>query len=232
MTELTDEAVKALLPCPFCGGEAILDRAMLTRAFRVVCENCGVSTAWLGRVMDCPTPPQERIATLWNRRAERDRLRADAQAAVALVVEQAAEELDERGRREQANFGLVRCTQNFYRARDIVRALAPADGLAAVDALRDERDSLRQSLDACIPAVEEAAIKRGQAEAERDAALAQVEKLRHQITEASDPDFILGAMDNVNDMDVTLDGFAQAASRAIRAALAEVQADARREGGE
>lgn len=110
-------------------------------------------------------------------------------------------------------------------APDLARALLDARSdnarlRAEMQRLRDERDSLRQSLDACIPAVEEAAIKRGQAEAERDAALARVEKLRHQITEASDPDFILGAMDNVNDMDVTLDGFAQAASRAIRAALA------------
>lgn len=57
------------------------------------------------------------------------------------------------------------------------------------------------------------------AEAERDAALAQVARLHHLITEASDPDFIWGAMDNVNDMDVGLDEFANAASRAIRASI-------------
>lgn len=55
--------------------------------------------------------------------------------------------------------------------------------------------------------------------AERDAALAQVARLHHLITEASDPDFIWGAMDNVNDMDVGLDEFANAASRAIRASI-------------
>ena len=55
--------------------------------------------------------------------------------------------------------------------------------------------------------------------AERDAALAQVARLHHLITEASDPDFIWGAMDNVNDMGTTLDDFAKAASRAIRAAI-------------
>jgi hypothetical protein len=52
------------------------------------------------------------------------------------------------------------------------------------------------------------------------AAKAEVERLRYQINEASDPDFLFGAMDNVNDMDVSLDDFARAASRAIRAALA------------
>lgn len=57
------------------------------------------------------------------------------------------------------------------------------------------------------------------AEAERDAALAQVARLHHLITEASDPDFIWGAMDNVNDMDVGLDEFANAASQAIRASI-------------
>lgn len=55
--------------------------------------------------------------------------------------------------------------------------------------------------------------------AERDAALVQVARLQHLIREASDPDFIWGAMDNVNDMDADLDEFAKAASRAIRAAV-------------
>lgn len=55
--------------------------------------------------------------------------------------------------------------------------------------------------------------------AERDAALARVEKLRHQITEASDPDFIWGAMDSVNDAENPLDDYAAAVSRAIRAAM-------------
>lgn len=55
--------------------------------------------------------------------------------------------------------------------------------------------------------------------AERDAALARVEKLRHQITEASEPDFIWGAMDNVHDAETTLDDYAAAVSRAIRGAM-------------
>lgn len=43
--------------------------------------------------------------------------------------------------------------------------------------------------------------------------------LHRAITEASDPDFIWGAMDNVHDMDAGLEEFAKAASRAIRAAV-------------
>jgi hypothetical protein len=52
-------------------------------------------------------------------------------------------------------------------------------------------------------------------------ARAELARLRHEIQEASDPDFLFGAMDNVNDMGVGLDDFAKAASRAIRAALSE-----------
>ena len=55
----------------------------------------------------------------------------------------------------------------FTKASHNVRALAPADALAEVQRIR----------------------------AERDAALARVEKLHHLITEASDPDFIWGALD-------------------------------------
>ena len=55
--------------------------------------------------------------------------------------------------------------------------------------------------------------------ASRDASVARESALRAGIIEASDPDFLYGAMDNVNDMDVSLSDFAAAASRAIRAAL-------------
>lgn len=61
--------------------------------------------------------------------------------------------------------------------------------------------------------------QRKKAEAERDAALAQVARLQHLIRAASDPDFLWGAMDNVNDMDADITEFANAASRAIRASI-------------
>lgn len=70
--------------------------------------------------------------------------KSDAAAAVALALEEAAKALDERGQQEQVNFGLDRCTQNFYRARNIVRAIAPASGVAKLEALRAERDEWKR----------------------------------------------------------------------------------------
>lgn len=50
------------------------------------------------------------------------------------------------------------------------------------------------------------------------------ERLRAEIAEATDPDFIWGAMDNVHDCDTTMDDYAAAVSRAQRAALAASRA--------
>lgn len=52
-----------------------------------------------------------------------------------------------------------------------------------------------------------------------DAALAENARMRAAIHEASHPDFLWGALDNVHDAETTLDDYAAAASRAIRAAL-------------
>ena len=52
--------------------------------------------------------------------------------------------------------------------------------------------------------------------AEKDAEIA---RLRHQIHEASEPDFLFGAMDNVYDFGASIETVAYAVSRAIRAAL-------------
>lgn len=54
-----------------------------------------------------------------------------------------------------------------------------------------------------------------------EAMQAEIKRLREEIAEATHPDFIFGALDNVNDMDVSITDFAEAASRAIRAALKE-----------
>ena len=96
-----------------------------------------------------------------------------------------------------------------------------ADAQAEIARLREERDRFEAALGrACQVGGTTYLVERAEkAEAERDAALAQVARLQHLIREASDPDFIWGAMDNVNDMDVGLDKFANAASRAIRASI-------------
>ena len=68
--------------------------------------------------------------------------RADAQAAVALVVERAvyaAREVEDDKDRGH---------DHGQRASDAIRALAPADGLAAVDALRAEIADLKMNMDA------------------------------------------------------------------------------------
>lgn len=57
---------------------------------------------------------------------------ADARAE---ALKEAADALNERGIREQADFGLDRGTQNFFRARDLVRAL--------IRALDDQREGGR-----------------------------------------------------------------------------------------
>ena len=63
-----------------------------------------------------------------------------SQAAVAAALEAAAAMLNDRGKLEQDNFGLNRATQNFFRARDMIRdMITPAqhDALqAAIDAAR------------------------------------------------------------------------------------------------
>jgi hypothetical protein len=60
---------------------------------------------------------------------------------------------------------------------------------------------------------------RAEYEARIAALEAELARLRHALLEASDPDFLWGAMDDVDDMDVSLNDFARAASRAIRGAL-------------
>jgi hypothetical protein len=52
-------------------------------------------------------------------------IRADlVEAAVKRALEAAAVKCDSRGRDEKLNFGLGRATQNYYRARDAIRAMA------------------------------------------------------------------------------------------------------------
>ena len=76
-----------------------------------------------------------------------NRLRADAQAAVAVAVEQAAKVPRLHAKQLQQN-GLTAMSSDFDRIEEDIRSLAPADGLAAVEALRAEIADLKMNLDA------------------------------------------------------------------------------------
>lgn len=105
---------------------------------------------------DVELPPRmPEAAIIAELRAELAQARADAQAAVALVVERAAEIA--RVRAEQhADMALNGLPENarlreameaaFTDMRWAIRALAPADSLAAVEALRAERDRFEDAL--------------------------------------------------------------------------------------
>ena len=121
--------------------------------------------------------------------AELQRIRAERDAALARVVEKAARDARDVFSDHKRAKEAVDYMEQLIYAA--IRAQARADALAEVQRIR----------------------------AERDAALARVEKLHHLITEASDPDFIWGALDNVHDAETTLDDYASAVSRAIRAAM-------------
>lgn len=54
----------------------------------------------------------------------------DLRRAWEMGRDEAAKECDARGIIEQQNYGLVRGTQNFYRARDIIRLLPPPADLS------------------------------------------------------------------------------------------------------
>lgn len=82
---------------------------------------------------------------------------ADAQAAVVLVVEQAADACVDLAA-QVSNAALTGLPEQarlresmeaaFTKASHVIRALAPADGLAAVDALRAEIADLKMNMDA------------------------------------------------------------------------------------
>ena len=73
--------------------------------------------------------------------------KSDAAAAVALVLEQAAKVPRLHAKQLQQN-GLTAMSSDFDHIEEDIRALAPADGLAAVDALRAEIADLKMNMDA------------------------------------------------------------------------------------
>lgn len=73
----------------------------------------------------------------------------DLYAAEAAAYEVAAQAVNDRGAREQANFSLDRATQNFFRARDLIRTLATPEQTAALDRVRAEAkaEGMREAAD-------------------------------------------------------------------------------------
>jgi hypothetical protein len=153
--------------------------------------------------------------------------RADAELAVAEAIRRAADMITssaytsngDRRSLEPVADSLRGADQHHATIAAAILALVPADALAELQRLR-EAVAQRDHVVAAWAEVSQTNYQRAKAaEAERDAALVRVEKLRHQITEASDPDFIWGALDNVHDAETTLDDYAAAVSRAIRGAM-------------
>jgi hypothetical protein len=177
MTELTDEAVKALLDgatenaydlevvkwgggirCVYLNdyrvaGEKPWGGGDTTRRFKV--RMADIMRAFRGTVQ-AAAPDLARA--LLDARAELARVRADSAVAVALIVERAAEvctviikdydvmkpdgKTYEPLKVQKAAKGMVSLV------RQDIRALAPADGLAAVEALRVEIADLKMNMDA------------------------------------------------------------------------------------
>ena len=156
MTDLTDEAVKALL-------DGVSDGRHWVNSGRALQELQSAAPDLARALLDA---------------------RADAQAAVALVVEQAALVLDDPGDGAATEaLGQQLCCDGrecgCYGAdvgsylQWLIRALAPADGLAAVEALRVEaRENAMQAL-ASMGQAQEAYEAQLEAEAERDRLVAE-----------------------------------------------------------
>ena len=138
-------------------------------------------------------------------------LKADAQAEIARLRE-------ERDRFEAALGRACQVGGTTYLVERAEKAEAERDE-ARTDLGRIIMSLPTGKGERAAGAVEGVKMMRARLEAARDAALAQVARLHHLIHEASDPDFLWGAMDNVNDMDADITEFANAASRAIRASI-------------
>jgi hypothetical protein len=86
---------------------------------------------------------QEAYEAQLEAEAELARVKADATAAHALVLEQAAKVPRLHAKQLQQN-GLTAMSSDFDHIEEDIRSLAPADGLAAVEALRAERDEYKR----------------------------------------------------------------------------------------
>lgn len=133
------------------------------------------------------SPVDDHIATILNAVLSGDIIpRADAELAVAEAIRRAADacvDLADQvsdaaltGLPEQARLRESMAAA-FTKASHIILALAPADALAEVQRLRDERDGLLRA----AHDNHEADKRAEAAEAERDAALAEVQRLREAL---------------------------------------------------
>jgi len=169
---------------------------------------------------------------------------ADAKAAQAKVVERACLAVSEKADWPEDEHGRTEQPELFARVINTIRALAPAGGLAAVQALRAERDRFEAALGrACLVGGTTYLVERAEkAEAERDRLAAANAALEAQVAR------LVGALEALRHTVCGETGFASCvrahsgkaypwpaldeAEALVNAALAEVQADARREGGE
>ena len=154
MTELTDEEAKALLdgatPGPWRADGEPWNRVVWSPNGNRVCfmaHSSGLDDARDTATSNLVAAAPDLARALLDARAELAQARAEAQAAVARAYEAAAERLDlaEHGAEERD----WRSGANAFAAlAKGLRALAPADGLAAVEALRAEIADLKMNMDA------------------------------------------------------------------------------------
>ena len=177
MTDLTDDQVRALLdgatPGPWRADGEPWNRIVWSSADNRVCfmaHSSGLNDArdiaTSNLIAAAPVLARALLAAL----AELARVKADAAAAQALVVEQAATQADPWDGPVTKNKIVDAQAIAAQQIKARIRALAPADGLAAVEALRVEaRENAMQAL-ASMGQAQEAYEAQLEAEAELAAA--------------------------------------------------------------
>lgn len=162
---------------------------------------------------------------------------ADAKAAQAMVVERAVGVAKRHRSKVQINEPLWHDGQDWAsdRIAEAIEALADTDGITLVQALRAERDEAKRLMEmrhremlAADELMRKHQRRADKAEADRDRLAAANAALEARLANGMK---WCDLMDGPVSKSQFVNGQATAAQQ-IRAALAEVQADARREGGE
>ena len=155
-----------LKPCPFCGGEARLFIGMVAfDDYEVQCAKCGFSGPNFG-ASDEPDARDDAI-NHWNTRAPVEYAALpEVQALIAGAFEAAAKLAlpGERGSQVDPTEFAAGCRHNGLRLNAAIRALIPADAIAARDAMIAE--AVAKEREACAqmfgPIVAAAIRKRGE----------------------------------------------------------------------